>query len=74
MSSMTITWTAQVPSGSALPTCGHASAAIASRTRTDLTRGLTTGVVRDAKAGIEGGLGLAQAHFPATSAWRPPIC
>jgi len=88
MNSTTTTWTAQTPSGFALPTCGHAFEATL-RTRASV---VTTGVIAGAavvrqrqesvqilatdvvRGGFKGDMDLATAYFPGTSAWRPPIC
>ncbi len=71
--------TAQIPSGFAMPTCGHAWIGT-----TGVIAGVvTTGVVvRDRQedsvlgAAIAGKRDAARtlAYFPGTSAWRPPIC
>jgi hypothetical protein len=61
--------TAQIPSGFAMPTCGHAFGA-----------GTTT-VTRERVADIAGIKGAAkadrvmtQSYLPGNSAWRPPTC
>jgi hypothetical protein len=78
MFKLTTTATALVPSGSAMPACGHAWL--------DTTGVIATGVVRDRQEGSvrKAVLGAAvigkrdavrtQAYFPGTTAWSPPIC
>jgi hypothetical protein len=67
----TIQMAAQIPSGSGLPACGHASV-----TSTDAFG--TTAVVRERRAAVitgdvKGDMGLA-AYVPGTTAWSPPLC
>ena len=65
MNSNKLWMTVQTPSCFGMPISGHAFGAI------------TTDVVRDRAAtqgAVKGGMGLAQAYFPGTSAWRPPTC
>lgn len=58
-----------------MPISGHAFGAAVPATDTRIA---TTLVVRDRVAAtqgaVKGGMGLAQAYFPGTSAWRPPTC
>ncbi|WKN47490.1 hypothetical protein [Nocardioides sp. Arc9.136] len=68
--------TAQIPSGFALPMCGHASFRA-----TGVVLGATEVVVRDRQADTAIRAAAADkrttrttAYFPGTTAWRPPIC
>jgi hypothetical protein len=82
MNSTTTAWTAQTPSGFAMPTAGHAIASSPCRHASVVT----AGAVRERRvpartlaadvvwAGYRADLDLAKAYFPGTSAWRPPIC
>lgn len=58
-----------------MPISGHAFGATVPATD---ARTATTLVVRDRVAAtqgaVKGGMGLAQAYFPGTNAWRPPTC
>ncbi|MEV7431503.1 hypothetical protein AB0N29_17955 [Nocardioides sp. NPDC092400] len=72
--------TAQIPSGFALPMCGHASARASFRA-TGVVLGATEVVVRDRQADTAIRAAAADkrttrttAYFPGTTAWRPPIC
>ena len=75
MNSTKLWMTAQTPSCFGMPISGHAFGASVSATD---SRFVTTTVVRDRAAAtqgaVKGGMGLAQAYFPGTSAWRPPTC
>jgi hypothetical protein len=67
--------TANSPSCFGMPISGHAFGASVPATDSRIA---TTFVVRDRAAAtqgaVKGGMGLAQAYFPGTSAWRPPTC
>ncbi|MDN4163583.1 hypothetical protein [Nocardioides abyssi] len=82
-----MTSTAQIPSGFAMPACGHAwfdtTGVVAGAATTGV---ITTGVVRDRQEDSVHATVLAAAVigkrdairtqdcFPGTTAWRPPIC
>ncbi|MBA2953853.1 hypothetical protein GON03_05940 [Nocardioides sp. MAH-18] len=74
MNSTKLWMTAQTPSCFGMPISGHAFGASVPAS----SRLATTTVVRDRAAAtqgaVKGGMGLAQAYFPGTSAWRPPTC
>lgn len=83
MFKFTTSATALIPSGFAMPACGHAwidtTGVIAGAATTGV---ITTGVVRDRQedsvlgAAVIGKRDAArpQAYFPGTTAWSPPIC
>ena len=65
--------TAQIPSASGMPACGHALWTTSGATPV-IPTGVATSVVRDRQAVIGADLRLAQGYFPGTPAWRPPNC
>ena len=75
MNSTKLWKTAPNPSCFGMPISGHAFGAAVPATESRIA---TTLVVRDRAAAtqgaVKGGMGLAQAYFPGTSAWRPPTC
>ena len=71
MFSNTTLMTAQIPSGFAMPTCGHAFDEISGRIVMSGARTHGT-VVRD-RGAVVTTLGYAEKSFPGTTAWRPPI-
>ena len=87
-STKTMTTTVRIPSGFALPTCGHAFPASALGSAwiaggdlgTTLPMGAAvrtavSAVVRERQAVVvTDGSGFAAAYIPGTSAWRPPTC
>lgn len=78
MNSTKLWMTAQTPSAFGMPISGH-SFGVTPRA-TDVCAALATVVVREravitaTTGAVKGGMGLAQAYVPGTSAWSPPIC
>ena len=75
--------TVRIPSGFAMPTCGHAPASAlgtvwtlgCDRGTTLPTGGVVSTVVRERQAAVvTDGRAFAKAYIPGTSAWRPPTC
>lgn len=75
MNSNKLWMTAQIPSGFAMPMGSHAFCTTSVvRERVAVIAGTTDAAKAGLRFSAKAGLGLTQAYFPGTSAWRPPTC